>query len=107
MWTAYVDTPAEEFDEFIRSRWLMPAGRFCGNIDLASITTVDGEPVDREILRHLKAAGITYDVRRRLLSCTGPRDIAFPLTFVGADDEAGPNYTGQPAVDSIYRRRTG
>jgi len=24
---------------------------------------------------------------------------------LGADDRAGPNYTGQPAVDSVYQER--
>jgi SAM-dependent methyltransferase len=83
--------------------WLAPNGLFRANLDLASIRTVDGEPLDRKIRRHLKAADITYDVRRRLLSCHGPRTVEFPYAFVGADDTAGPNYTGQPAVDSIYR----
>ena len=25
-----------------------------------------------------------------------------PYRYLGADDQAGPNYTGQPAVDSYY-----
>jgi len=27
----------------------------------------------------------------------------FPYSYIGADTNAGPNYTGQPAVDSHYR----
>ncbi len=25
-----------------------------------------------------------------------------PFTYLGADDQAGPNYTKQPAVNSLY-----
>ena len=30
-----------------------------------------------------------------------------PYRYLGADDRAGPNYTGQPAVDSYYEMVTG
>lgn len=46
--------------------------------------------------------GITYDVRKKLLICEGQRTIKFGLTFKGASDQAGPNYTGQEAVDAYY-----
>lgn len=84
-------------------RWLTPGGLFAAHLDLASIRTADGTPATRLLRRQLREAGVDYDARRRLLTCTGPRELDLPLTFLGADDQAGPNYTGQPAVDSYYR----
>jgi hypothetical protein len=37
-----------------------------------------------------------------MLLLKGQRTIESPFRFVGADDEAGPNYSGQPAVNSHY-----
>ena len=33
---------------------------------------------------------------------TGPVALSLPYRYLGADDRAGPNYTGQPAVVSYY-----
>jgi hypothetical protein len=30
-------------------------------------------------------------------------DVHLPCTYLGADDHAGANYTGQPAVNAHYR----
>ncbi|MGP3960151.1 class I SAM-dependent methyltransferase [Nonomuraea sp. 3N208] len=35
---------------------------------------------------------------------TGRASITLPYRYLGADDQAGPNYTGQPAVHSHYAR---
>ncbi|MDN3355634.1 hypothetical protein [Actinomadura sp. DC4] len=32
----------------------------------------------------------------------GGGEVRFPYRYLGADDRAGPNYTGQPAVASYY-----
>ena len=40
--------------------------------------------------------------RRHQITRTGPARISLPYTYLGADDQAGPGYTGQPAVDSHY-----
>jgi hypothetical protein len=83
--------------------WLAPAGRFAANLDLANVK-VDGRPGSRAVLPTLRAARVTWDGRRRLLRADGPRQLAFDLEYRGADDGAGPNATGQPAVDSHYTR---
>jgi hypothetical protein len=44
-------------------------------------------------------ATLLYSVSLR---CNGPRNVAFNLRYLGADDRVGPNYTGQPAVASYY-----
>jgi hypothetical protein len=84
-------------------RWLTPAGRFVADLDLASIRLADGRPAGRRLTAQLRAAGLGYDARRHRISCTGPRELHLPYTYLGADDHAGANYTGQPAVHSQYQ----
>jgi hypothetical protein len=48
---------------------------------------------------------LRYDARRHRIGRTGYREIAPAYTYLGADDRAGPNYTGQPAVNSFYAPR--
>ncbi|GIE82248.1 methyltransferase [Actinoplanes philippinensis] len=79
--------------------WLTPAGTFVADLDLASI-----QPGGRRLAALLRAAGVDYDSRRKRLTCTGPRALDLPYRYRGADDRAGPNYTGQPAVTSYYEK---
>ena len=76
------------------------------NIDLANFRFQDGKPAGRTVARRLRAAGIEYDSRNRLLHCTressAPPVADLRLKYLGADDQSGPNSTGQPAVDSYY-----
>jgi SAM-dependent methyltransferase len=81
--------------------WLKPGGVFTGQLDLANVR-IDGEPVGAKVFRN---EGLDYDSRRRLLSCRGPARFTHSYEYLGADDRAGPNYTGQPAVASHYRSR--
>jgi SAM-dependent methyltransferase len=83
--------------------WLTPTGRFVADLDLASIRRPDGRPAGRRLAARLRAAGFAYDPRRRRIGCTGRREVNLPYTYLGADHHAGPNYTGQPAVNSYYR----
>ncbi|MER6596142.1 class I SAM-dependent methyltransferase [Micromonospora purpureochromogenes] len=82
--------------------WLTPEGRFVADLDLSSIRLADGRPAGRRLTALLRDAGFTYDSRRRRISRTGRREVRLPYRFLGADDRAGPNYTGQPAVHSHY-----
>jgi SAM-dependent methyltransferase len=84
-------------------RWLTASGRFVADLDLASIRLADGRPAGRHLTAQLRAAGLVYDGRRHRISCDGPRDLSLPYTYLGADDRAGANYTGQPAVHSRYQ----
>jgi hypothetical protein len=80
--------------------WLAPAGRLLANFDVASVKVTGVEKVG--VTRELRRAGLSYDPRRRIVSCQGPRAVRLPFVYEGANDAAGPNYTGQPAVDSHY-----
>jgi SAM-dependent methyltransferase len=75
--------------------WLAPGGRFAAHLDLANVV-VPGSFRPRRF-------GLGYDARRRLIIADGPLRIEFPYLYLGADDRAGPNTTGQPAVNSHYR----
>ena len=72
------------------------------NLDLANLRLPDGRAAGRNVSSDLRRAGLEYDRRRRLIVCRGRRTVVLPYRYLGADDRAGPNYTGQPAVDSYY-----
>jgi SAM-dependent methyltransferase len=86
--------------------WLTPAGRLVADLDLADVRLADGRPAGRRLTGALRAAGFGYDARRRRIGCEGRRDVHLPYRYLGADDEAGPNYTGQPTVRSHYEPLT-
>lgn len=81
---------------------LQPEGVFLANLDLANFRGASGQSARRAILSRFQENGLDYNPRRKLLRCDGPRFIDFSLRYLGASDRAGPNYTGQPAVDSYY-----
>jgi SAM-dependent methyltransferase len=81
--------------------WLTPAGRLVADLDLATIR-VGGPAATRRLRSRLRAAGLAYSPRRHQITCTGRRDVRLPYAYLGADDRAGPGYTGQPAVTSYY-----
>ncbi|MEV4144021.1 hypothetical protein AB0J40_10155 [Amycolatopsis sp. NPDC049691] len=56
----------------------------------------------RRLLPALRAAGFSYDPRARRIRRDGHFTGTLPFRYLGADDRAGPNYTGQPAVRSYY-----
>ncbi|MGN9838858.1 class I SAM-dependent methyltransferase [Nonomuraea sp. H19] len=82
--------------------WLTEGGLFVASFDVRSIRLADGTPAGRRLTAALRAAGLAYDGRTRRIRRTGRGRIDLPYRYLGADDQAGPNYTGQPAVDSYY-----
>src|SRR5262245_33848754 len=82
--------------------WLRDDGLFVANFDASSIHLADGTAAGRRVAKALRTAGLTYDARRRRVTCRGHRTVRLPFRYAGADDRAGPNYTGQPAVNSYY-----
>jgi SAM-dependent methyltransferase len=82
--------------------WLSPHGHLIADLDLSAIDLTGGPAAARQLAARLRAAGFAYDPRRHRVTCTGHRDIRLPYAYLGADDQAGPGYTGQPAVRSHY-----
>lgn len=83
--------------------WLAPGGRLVANLDLNNLRGAGDRPLGRRATTALRAAGFTVDTRRHRIGFThGGNAKPLPFTYLGADDSAGPNYTGQPAVHSCY-----
>lgn len=82
--------------------WLTGDGLFIANFDARSVRRADGAPAGRRLTTQLRAQGFAYDSARRRISRRGCAQTRFPYRYLGADDQAGPNYTGQPAVNSFY-----
>lgn len=79
--------------------WLSETGVFVANFDVSGVRLPGGA---RRLLPALRAAGFTYDARARRIRREGHFTGVLPFRYLGADDRAGPNYTGQPAVHSYY-----
>ncbi|MBO9635289.1 MAG: methyltransferase domain-containing protein [Chitinophagaceae bacterium] len=77
-------------------------GVLMANLDLNSIR-VEKDVKAQYLRKVLKEHQIDYKARSKMIFCKGPRQLTFQLDYLGADDRAGANYTGQPAVDSWYR----
>jgi SAM-dependent methyltransferase len=82
--------------------WLAEDGLFVANFDIRSIRLEDGTPAGRRLTIALRAQGLLYDGRTRRISRIGWGAVDLPYHYLGADDQAGPNYTGQAAVNSHY-----
>ncbi|MEU8515652.1 class I SAM-dependent methyltransferase [Kitasatospora sp. NPDC048722] len=83
--------------------WLAPDGRFAAHFDPESVRWAGGASAGRAVVAALREAGFAYRARRHLLVLEGGRSVHLPFAYAGADADAGPNYTGQPAVASHYR----
>jgi len=78
-------------------------GRFLAHLEYNNLHLRGGSP-GTHIGKHLGKAGFKYNASRHLLSCKGPCHFSLAYRYLGADDTAGPNYTGQAAVNSFYER---
>jgi SAM-dependent methyltransferase len=83
--------------------WLTEDGLFVANLDARSVRFAEEPPARRGPSAELRRQGFAYDAARRRVSRLGAGGVRFPCRYLGADDQAGPNYTGQPAVDSFYQ----
>jgi|SRR5579872_7216210 len=83
------------------TRWVNPGGRFLAHLDYDNVCLKNGS-ARQQIGKDLADAGFEYDSNRHMLMCQGPQQFSLAYRYLGADDQAGPNYTGQPAVNSYY-----
>ena len=82
--------------------WLVEDGRFLANLALENVKFASDPNPARKLAAELRRSGLEFDRRRRLVACRGGKSLKLHYRYLGADDRAGPNYTGQPAVDSYY-----
>jgi len=79
---------------------LKPDGVFIGNLDLENIIIEGGSK--NSLSDFFKKNDITYNHKKKLIWADGRREIKSRFRYLGADDAAGPNYTGQDVVSSYY-----
>lgn len=84
--------------------WLATDGCLIGHLDMANLRLAGGTAAGKLLLKDLRQVGFEYNARRRLLHLQGQKQFALAYQYLGADDQAGPNYTGQPAVNSYYEK---
>lgn len=84
--------------------WLTDEGRFVANLDPTNLSLATDPHAHRTIIAGLRRAGLEFDRRQRRLTCSGHRALQLPFRYLGADPQAGPNFTGQPAVTSHYEQ---
>ena len=77
-------------------------GIFLANLDLANFKSKDEKTLGREIVKSLRTKGLEYNPRKHLLTCKGKKEFDLDFKYLGANDEAGANYTKQAVVDSYY-----
>lgn len=85
--------------------WLNADGLFVANLDLENLRLNPGGTTSRVFPSEWRKKGVECISSKRLIKCAGNRELSLPFSYVGADDEAGPNYTKQPVVNSYYERR--
>lgn len=83
-------------------QWLTETGMFIADFDASLVRQADGRPATTRVSRALRHVGAEYDGRRHRVSWRGPIPLGFAARYLGADDDAGPGYTGQRAVASHY-----
>jgi SAM-dependent methyltransferase len=87
------------------SRWVRGDGLLMVHVDYRNLRIAGKEQSGALIGRDLHRAGFEYMSGRHLLVRKGNTDCdVLPYRYLGADDKAGPNYTGQAAIDSYYER---
>jgi SAM-dependent methyltransferase len=87
------------------SRWMRGDGLLMVHVDYRNLRIANQKQSGAQIGRDLHRAGFQYLPGRHLLIRKGSTSCnAFPYRYLGADDKAGPNYTGQAAIDSYYER---
>ncbi|WP_232236120.1 trans-aconitate 2-methyltransferase [Nocardia sp. BMG51109] len=82
--------------------WLGADGLFAANFDASSIRRADGAPLGRKLAAALRRNGFHHNARQHRLTRTGNAPLHWDWRYLGADDHAGPNYTGQDSVTSHY-----
>lgn len=81
-------------------------GCFLANLDHRSLVLHQGSKRRFLNRRDLDEIGLDYQARHRIASGRWQPKLPSKWTYLGADDQVGPNYTGQPAVTSHYSAAT-
>lgn len=83
--------------------WLKADGIFLANLDANNLKLAGKHNSIKSFSNFLRKQKLSFNNRKHLLSCQGKKEFKLPFAYLGANDQAGANYTGQSAVDSYYR----
>jgi SAM-dependent methyltransferase len=87
------------------SRWLKTGGLLTAHLDFKNLRTGCQAVSGAQFGKDLRRAGFRYAQGRRLLMRGSQTSrLVLPYRYLGADDQAGANFTGQSAVNSYYER---
>ncbi len=78
-------------------------GLLVGNLAIANLTIEEQIPATTLWKKYFKQNEIKYDGRKKLIQIQGTKNLTNVFIYLGANDQAGPNYTGMEVVDSFYR----
>src|SRR5262249_13600046 len=84
--------------------WLKEDGFYLANLDPDNLKFPNGGAAGIKVIRDLRKIGFEYQARKHLIVCKGRKEFTLNYRYLGADDTAGPNYTGQAAVNSHYEQ---
>lgn len=87
------------------AQFLKKDGIFLANLDLKNLKLLEEQNSSKIFTEFFSAKGFIFDKRKHLLCLKGGKIFDSPFIYKGADDKTGPNYTGQPAVDSYTKLR--
>jgi SAM-dependent methyltransferase len=82
--------------------WLTHDGRLVANLDTDNLRLHPEGTSSPRFAKELRRTGVEYLPKKHLVRCSGHTSISLPFTYLGADDQAGPNYTKQAVVHSYY-----
>lgn len=78
-------------------------GLFIGNLDLNNIKISGKTNSTKWLKSYFKKEKISYQTSNKIIKIAGAKLLTTPFQYLGANDKAGPNYTGQEAVNSYYQ----
>jgi SAM-dependent methyltransferase len=84
--------------------WLAEDGLLLAHLDFNNLRLSDGRTAPRLFRKLLREQGFGYRDHKHLICRQGRGTLHLDFQYLGADDQAGPNYTGQEAVNSYYLR---
>lgn len=77
-------------------------GVLIANLDINHITIQNKKDSVNLLKKYFNKNSIQYNSKTKILKINGTTQINEEFKYIGANDEIGPNYTGQNAVESIY-----
>ncbi|WP_338768886.1 methyltransferase domain-containing protein [Bernardetia sp. ABR2-2B] len=80
-------------------------GMLLANLDIKDIEITNEVDSKKAIQKYFRKENIDYNLRTKLLSIEGNKNMQDDFIYLGADDKAGANYTGQDVVKSYYKKR--